>query len=536
VQNRFVDDPAAVSNQDFPILPTAMPIDRKNRHIAFGIIVLLFAIAAIVAPFADISLHRVDAFIPVLQTVMCVVDLITAAILFAQYSIAPRYALLAIASGYVFSGLFAFLQSLAFPGAYSATGLIGDGTSSAAWLFVLWHSSFDTAIIAYTLLKDRASKPSIKSNGLAIGITLAFVCGIVLGLTWLVTESAKYLPTLYTGATRQTAFASWLDAFLWAMSATALVLLYVRRRTILDLWLVAILLVWWPNFIPPIFFTVVRFTIGWYVARGFALFASSTLLIVLLVESMALYARLANNIRLLGRERADRLTGLDAATAAMAHEVRQPLGAIMNYSAIAAILLKRAPPSITEAIGCLDSIDDAVDSAENRIAGIRDLFSKTTHHRTAIQLGDLATQTLALLERDLRVNEIQVATEYQDDLPSVQADHTQLQQVVFNIVKNAIEAMTSSNNERRLRLLTGANGSTVSLYIQDTGPGIAAENQVHIFDAFFTTKRTGMGLGLPICRAIIENHRGELRLAKTDAHGTSFEIVLPIDSAGDNSR
>jgi signal transduction histidine kinase len=538
VRKHLVDDPAAVFTQDFPILTTAMPIDRLNRRIAFGVLVLLIVTAAIVAPFANISLARVDAFIPVLQTVMCVVDLITATILFGQYSMGPRYALLAIASGYVFSGLFALLQTFAFPGAYSATGLIGDGVNSAAWLFVLWHSSFDVAVIAYTVLKDRdeAGRPSNRANGVVIGTTIAVVGGITFALTWIVTGGAKHLPTLYTGLTRQTAFANELDIFLWSFGATALLLLFFRRSTILDLWLIVILLAWWPNFILPVFVTIVRFTLGWYVARVFALFASSTLLIVLLAESMTLYVRLANNIRLLRRERADRLTGLDAATAAMAHEIRQPLGAIMNYSATAAILLGRAPPNLTEAVECLVSIDEAAGMAESRIASIRKLFGTTAHQRTAVQLSDVAKQTLALLEHDMRTNRIEVSTEYQDNIPSVKADGAQLLEVVFNIVRNAIEAMTTSNNERRLRLLTGLNGSTVSLYIQDSGPGIAAENRAHIFDAFFTTKRTGMGLGLSICRAIIKAHRGELRLAKTDARGTSFEIALPIDSADDNDR
>jgi signal transduction histidine kinase len=537
VQKTSVEGSDAVSSQDFPTLITAAPINRRSRNIALGIIALLFVLVIIDAPFAHISLARVDAFIPVLQTVMCVVDLVTATILFGQYSIRPNFALLAIASGYIFSGLFAFLQTLAFPGAYSATGVIGDGVSSAAWLFVLWHSSFDLAVIVYALTKDgnESASPSVRSSAAAIGVTIALICVIAAGLTWLVTDGAKYLPTLYIGVTRQTPFASGLDAFLWTANAAALLLLFVRRRTILDLWLIVILLVWWPNFMLPVFIPIVRFTLGWYVARVFALLASSTLLILLLTESMALYARLANGMRLLRRERAHRLTSLDAATSAMAHEIRQPLGGIMNLSGTALILLKREPPNVTEAIECLDSIVDSTKVAEDVIASVRQLFHRTDQQRSAIKISDIAEQILTLLEHDLKTNKIEVSSEYQDDLPQVRADRMQLQQVVLNIVRNAIEAMATSNNERRLRLLTGFNGSTVSLYVQDSGPGISAENHERIFDAFFTTKRVGMGLGLPICRAIIENHGGELRLGRTGPDGTSFEIVLPVDSTGGNS-
>jgi signal transduction histidine kinase len=365
-------------------------------------------------------------------------------------------------------------------------------------------------------------------------VTIALVCAAAFGLTWIVTAGAKYLPTLYLDLTNQTSFASRLDIFLWALSAAALLLLYIRRRTILDLWLIVILLVWWPNFVLPAFVTVVRFTLGWYVARGFALFASSALLVVLLVESMALYARLANSLRLLGRERANRLASLDAATAAMAHEIRQPLGAIANYSATAAILLKSTPPNATEAIEQLHSIDENIGIANDRIVSVRKLFDRAAHQRSAIELSALVEHTLALLERDLKTSRIQVVTEYEDHLPLVIADYGQLQQVLFNIVKNAIEAMASSNTERRLQCLTGFNDSTVSLYVQDSGPGIPSENQSRIFDAFFTTKHTGMGLGLPICQAIIQDHGGELKLAKTGPGGTSFEIVLPVDQSGDS--
>ena len=101
--------------------------------------------------------------------------------------------------------------------------------------------------------------------------------------------------------------------------------------------------------------------------------------------------------------------------------------------------------------------------------------------------------------------------------------------MILDFVKNAADAMKGvPRGKRRLRLVTGFDReSVVSLYIQDSGPGITAENKDHIFDPFFTTKPTGMGMGLSICRTIIETHGGSLRLAKTSRHGTSFEIALP---------
>ena len=112
----------------------------------------------------------------------------------------------------------------------------------------------------------------------------------------------------------------------------------------------------------------------------------------------------------------------------------------------------------------------------------------------------------------------------------MQAEPTQLQQVILNLVKNAADAMKGvPRGESRLRLVTGFDRkSVVSLYIQDSGPGITVENQDRIFDPFFTTKPTGMGLGLSICRNIIETYGGDLRLARTSHRGSSFEITLPL--------
>ena len=128
--------PDAEAGQDFPLIIATMPATARQRAIAVGIIILLTVATASIAPFASIQLPQVNAFIPVLQTVVSVADLVTATLLFAQFSIQPQRALLALASGYIFSSSFAFLQTLAFPGAYAPAGLIGDA-NTAAWMFVL---------------------------------------------------------------------------------------------------------------------------------------------------------------------------------------------------------------------------------------------------------------------------------------------------------------------------------------------------------------------------------------------------------------
>src|SRR5436305_4554139 len=133
------EDSVKKEGQDFPLVIATMPATGRQRAIAVGIIILLTVAAAVIAPFANIQVARVDAFIPVLQTVLSVGDFITATLLFAQFSIQPQRALLALASGYIFSGSFALLQTLAVPGAYAPAGLSGDEVNTPAWFFVLWH-------------------------------------------------------------------------------------------------------------------------------------------------------------------------------------------------------------------------------------------------------------------------------------------------------------------------------------------------------------------------------------------------------------
>lgn len=525
---------ASNSDYDFPIVITAMPINAVQRRAALGLVVLLFVIGVATAPIASLPGAHINAFVPVLQTVACVIDLITAGLLFAQYLVRPLRAGLVIACGYLFSGLFAFAQTLAFPGAYSATGLIGDGSNTAAWLFVLWHTAFPLAVLIYALSKDREDAPShpVKSPTVAIAGMIAGVLAVTAAMTFMTSALPGLLPSLYYDATRQTQWASTANVYLWLLNNVALITLFLRRRTILDLWLMVTLFAWWPNFLVATFVTMVRFSIGWYVARCFAVVASSALLFVLLAEMTMIYARLTNSILLLRRERTDRLASVEAATAAIAHEVRQPLAGIAALGAAGLRWLSRTPAQVEKAKSCFSGIVGAAQRSEEIIASIRGLFKKTASHRSLVQLNDLSRLVMQLAQHDLLSNGVAVASDYQENLPPIYADHVQLQQVILNLVKNAIDAMGGRPfSERRLRVATGFDGhSGVSFYIRDSGPGIADDDRERIFSPFFTTKSNGMGLGLSICRTIIEEHEGTLRLTKSGPAGTTFEIVLPIAS------
>jgi C4-dicarboxylate-specific signal transduction histidine kinase len=251
---------------------------------------------------------------------------------------------------------------------------------------------------------------------------------------------------------------------------------------------------------------------------------------VLLVETTLLYSRLASAIILQRRERTNRLLSVDAATAAIAHEINQPLGAMSLNCDAALECLKATPLDLEELRSCLTDVKNENSRANEIVAGVRALFKTTTRQRAMVDVNRLAREVLRMVENDLHVQAVSVSTEFQEDVPQVSADPIQLQQVILNLVKNAIDAIAiGPTTIKAIRLVTTYDGkSVVSLYVQDSGPGIPSENESQIFDPFFTTKASGMGLGLSISRGIIEDHGGNLRLTETSSKGCTFEITLPV--------
>jgi signal transduction histidine kinase len=517
--------------EDLPLIIANLPATAQQRAIAVGVAVFLIVAVAIIAPFASIQLGPVDAFIPVLQTALSIADFITATLLFAQYSIQPQRALLALASGYIFSGSFAFLQTLAFPGGYASAGLIGDGPNSPAWIFVLWHTTFPAAILVYALSKDAkaAARPG-RSSMPAITITIASVLAVIAALTWIVTTKVGYLPSFYTDVRFQTPLGNQANVALLLWGLTAFTVLLFHRRTILDLWLLLTLLACSPNFLVAIIGSSVRFTIGWYAARCFVLLGSCMLLSVLLIETMYLYSRLASAITLQRRERTNRLLSVEAVTGAIAHELRTPLGAIALNASTALSQLRSRPRELEDLEDILGDIEADSHRAAAMISSIREMTTKTTNRSALTSAEDVARLALRLLKHDLQINEVSVITEFEANLPDVQIDGVELQQILLNLIRNATDAMSSSRPEtRRLQLKTSFDGhSTVSLLVQDSGHGISAGDRERIFDPFFTRKSDGMGLGLAISSTLIANYGGKLGLVKSDNEGSIFEIAIPI--------
>jgi C4-dicarboxylate-specific signal transduction histidine kinase len=245
---------------------------------------------------------------------------------------------------------------------------------------------------------------------------------------------------------------------------------------------------------------------------------------------MFLYSRLASAITLQRRERTNRLLSVEAVTGAIAHELATPLGAIALNASTVLSQLRSTPRELEDMEDILSDIEADSHRAAAIVSSIRQMTTKTIHRSALTSVEDVGQLALRLLKHDLQINEVSVTAEFQGNLPEVQMDGMELQQVLLNLIRNAIDAMSITPPEaRRLRLQTSFDGgSTVLMSLQDSGPGICAEDRERIFDTFFTTKPGGMGLGLAISSTLIANRGGELRLVKSGSGGSIFELALPV--------
>ena len=256
----------------------------------------------------------------------------------------------------------------------------------------------------------------------------------------------------------------------------------------------------------------------------------SFVLAALFAERRESERRLARANAMLEHERVNKLMNIDAVMAAIAHELAQPLTAISVSIDTASRFLGRTPPDLDEVQATLTRMKGAVQWISDVFDSIRSLFRRPPQLQERIELNQIALQVLDSLSRDLRDHEVTVVTELASALPAVNADRRQLQQAIFILINNAIEAMDAvTERPRILRLRTESSGAgAVALAVQDTGPGIDPTQIEKIFDAFVTTKAQGMGLGLAICRMIMERHGGELSASSDGKSGAMFQFVLPI--------
>jgi C4-dicarboxylate-specific signal transduction histidine kinase len=229
--------------------------------------------------------------------------------------------------------------------------------------------------------------------------------------------------------------------------------------------------------------------------------------------------------------RVTRISALGALAASISHEVNQPLAAVVTNADACMIWLSSDPPNLEEARAAVDCIAQQGTRASDVVRRIRAMFTKATPERTRVQVNELIREVGALMQTEASRNQVEMQTELATDLPASTGDWVQLQQVMVNLITNGIEAMSAvTDRPRRLLIRSEIQGQDeVLVAVRDSGVGIEPRNDRRIFDAFFTTKAQGMGMGLSISHSIVEAHGGRLWASTNSDYGATFQFTLPAD-------
>src|SRR3989442_1482493 len=302
---------------------STLPAGRGERRLALTVVLVSAAIFLTAVPFAKMPLAQISAFIPIYESALVINDLITAGLLFGQFSFLRSRALCVLARRYLFTALMPVSHALTFPGLFSPTGLLGAGPQSTAWLYMLWHGGFPLLVIAYALLKDagrETGRPRGRA-GVAVLASLAAVFVVAGGLTLLATAGQDVLPAIMQG-NHYTPAMTLVRSSTWVLSLLALAVLWWRRpHAVLDLWLMVVMCAWLFDIALAAVFNAGRFDLGFYAGRIYGLLAASFVLMVLLLENGKLYARLVEAHESERRERQrvqERTTELTAVNAELA--------------------------------------------------------------------------------------------------------------------------------------------------------------------------------------------------------------------------
>jgi signal transduction histidine kinase len=404
--------------------------------------------------------------VPIQKTLMLVSDLVTAALLFGQYSIGRNPALNILAAGYLFTAIIVIPHALTFPGVFSETGLIAAGPQSAAWLYVAWHTVLPLAVIAFALRRPHEmaiDDPGGKS-GLAIFTAILSAAGAVMALTLIVTAGHRWLPLMMDGGHFTTVTRIVVGVLLLLPLSALLVLATKRQRSVLDLWLMVVMFAWLCTITIGAFLSGGRFDVGWYLGSVFDWLTSIFVLLMLLSETVGLYARQFRAVAIERRDRErrfaetevmlihlSRVTELGQNVSSLIHEISQPLTAIANYAAAGIQLLQASKPD--QAKRSLELLAEQTRRTSEIVDSFKEFIRRHEPEKRVENLPKLLRDALRLSLVGGSDEEPAVQISCSPSASSVSGVRVQIEQVVFNLIRNAVEAMRDSRH-RMLTLAT----------------------------------------------------------------------------------
>jgi signal transduction histidine kinase len=532
--------------QELPFPPSLLPATATQRRAALAVSLLLLVVFLTTLPFARIRWVSFPGFILIQKTLMLVSDLITAALLFGQYSIGRTRALNILAGGYLFTALIVVSHALTFPQVLSETGLLAAGPQSAAWLYLAAHAVLPVTIIAFAVRPEDNHMIDDPAGGAVLSIAGACLVavGAVVTATVIVTLGHRWLPPLMEGGYYTIEARIAVGAAICFPLAALLTLARRRPPALLDLWLMVVMFAWLCTMTLGAFVSGGRYDIGWYVGSVFDWLTSIFVLLMLISETVGLYASQMRAAQLEHRDRERRIKEMEAVlihlsrvselgqnVSSLIHEVSQPLTAISNYLTAGLQLIDGSNYERLKRV-----LRQSSEQAERASAIIRNLRGFIVRHEAEKHVGSLPD----VLRNAVRLALVGISApapsiEIRPDPAAASAlfDDVQIEQVVFNLVRNAMEAMENTNR-RALTLTTKpASDNMVEVSIADTGHGLPPHIRAKLFEPFVTTKASGLGIGLSVCRVIIEAHGGRLQAEDNPEGGTIFRFTLPRSATAD---
>jgi signal transduction histidine kinase/CheY-like chemotaxis protein len=545
---------------------STLPARPFERRVALLVAVMSLALFIAAAPFAKIQLPRVDAFIPIYQSALTITDLITAVLLIGQFTILRSRAMLLLASGYLFTGLMVVAHMLSFPGLFTESGLLGAGPQTTAWLYMFWHGGFPLLTAIYALQPQTAAENQI-SHRIALLVAIAAVALAVCAVVSLATAGQALLPPIMDGSHYTPAMTGVVTS-VWLMSLIALGLLWRRRpHSVLDLWLMVVMIAWLADVALSAVLNAGRFDLGFYAGRIFGFAASSFVLLALLLETRALYARLARSLevertiledanRTLEKRVAERSRQLEAEIAERekAQETlregqkleaigRMAGGIAHDFNNLLTVVQGNAEilqgSSLSEDdMHCVKAIDRASERGSRLVRQILTFSRRQPLKIDVIDLHQRSEELSEMLGRSVR-GDVRLIISMAEDLWPVECDIAELEIALMNLCVNARDAMPSGGQVRvegRNSTLEAAGGHSnslagdfVALSVTDTGTGIAPDDIKKVFEPFFTTKDIGKGTGLGLSQVygFAQQSGGMATIDSKLGEGTSVTLFLP---------
>ena len=523
------------------------PAKPVERAAAIAVITVSFLAFLVTIPYVRVPLARIPAFIPAYQSALFVVDLITAVLLFGQFARLRSRAILALGAGYLFDAAMIVPHTLSFPGVFAPGGLLGAGEQTTAWLYVFWHGGFPLFVLVYAYFRSHPS--DIMSGDLkpALFAVIAAVAALVAALALLTTAGHDLLPRIMRGGDYALLVARGVSPAIWLLTLVALVAVWRRNQTVLDLWLMVVMAVWLLDIALAAILGSARFDLGFYAGRMYGLIAASIVLIALLIEMVRLYSHLTEALQVSeGRNaelirtreavaRAQRMDAIGQITGGMAHDFNN---------------------LFTVICGNLELIGKASDNAERVERMARNAMTAGKRGarltRQLLTFGGRQITRAATLDPNRLIHDfepllvraaegMEIMTWLSSSVHAVNVDAMQFETALLNLIGNARDATggrgraiieTRNVTFEASQLGSTSNATTgdyVLVTVRDTGPGMPAEVAARAFEPFFTTKETGKGPGLGLSQVygFVRSAGGHVRLDSQPGRGTSVHMYFP---------